>query len=408
MEKLFEMHLSLLASLPKNDFFRFQLDSIDWHEKSILLTGLRGVGKTILLHQYCTVKAGYKPVTDYLYILADSPFVAQKGLYNTVHEYFINYGGKAVFIDELQKFTGWQSEWKTILDIFREKQILVSGSSSLLLKETDADLKRRRAHYHMPPLSFREYLHLLYNIKLAPIPWHDIMQNSLEAAIAVGNAISQHPGLDNPSVIRLFREYLKQGQFPFIVDAKTSYLARMMETIIAVIEQDIGKLFSVEAESIDCLKKLISICAYSKPFTPNYVALGRELGMSKDTVKKFINYMEKSGLVNLIKTQPHKAIDIIHDKGKLFLSNTNYIHALNPNPDIGTIRETFFSQSTVDLHPCLHMKADFVIDDDVFEIGGPAKKGEQIAGLARSYLVKDDILTPSKGVIPLYLFGFRW
>jgi len=43
----------------------------------------------------------------------------------------------------------------------------------------------------------------------------------------------------------------------------------------------------------------------------------------------------------------------------------------------------------------------------VFEIGGKNKTKDQLKGLKEpGYVVKDDILHPLKGEIPLFLFGF--
>jgi hypothetical protein len=407
MEMIFEMHLNYLKSLPDIRFSRFLLDTIDWTENSILITGLRGVGKTVLVHQYFMSRAQYQPVKDYLYVLADSLPVAQKGLYNLVHDYFTNYGGKAVFIDELQKYDNWQVEWKTILDVFKHKKIVVSGSSSLLLNETDSDLKRRRAAYVLPVLTFREYLNLTTASVFTPIGYDEILSAPLAHCLAIEAAIANNRQIDNPAILRLFKEYLRRGQFAFCQETKSTYATRLAETINAVIEQDICKLFSLSGAAADVLKKLFAICVTADPFTPNYVNLAREIGLAKDTVKKYFQYLEKAGLIHIIRPRVSKTSDIVTDKGKVLASNSNYLFAANFQPKTGTVREVAFISSTIDLQPTLHQSADFAIGDGVFEVGGAAKSRRQVAKLTKAYVVKDDITLPSAGVIPLYLFGFR-
>ncbi len=50
---------------------------------------------------------------------------------------------------------------------------------------------------------------------------------------------------------------------------------------------------------------------------------------------------------------------------------------------------------------------DYRVNQHVFEIGGKNKTGRQIAeSHDPSFLVKDDILFPTKNVIPLFYFGF--
>jgi len=155
------------------------------------------------------------------------------------------------------------------------------------------------------------------------------------------------------------------------------------------------------------LKKLFAICVTADPFTPNYVNLAREIGLAKDTVKKYFQYLEKAGLIHIIRPRVSKTSDIVTDKGKVLASNSNYLFAANFQPKTGTVREVAFISSTIDLQPTLHQSADFAIGDGVFEVGGAAKSRRQVAKLTKAYVVKDDITLPSAGVIPLYLFGFR-
>jgi hypothetical protein len=52
-------------------------------------------------------------------------------------------------------------------------------------------------------------------------------------------------------------------------------------------------------------------------------------------------------------------------------------------------------------------EGDFQTKHQIFEIGGKSKTFEQIKDAKKpAFLVKDDILTSSKNVIPLYYFGF--
>jgi hypothetical protein len=322
-----------------------------------------------------------------------------------VAEYFNHYGGKAVFIDEIQKYDGWQRELKTLLDIFGDRKIVVSGSSSLLLNETDSDLKRRRASYELPVLSFREYLEMAYDCRVDAVSLSELLDRSYELAMALDQAIQTAPRMENPAIMRVYKEYLKQGQYAYCIDARSTYLTRLTETISAVIEQDICKVFGLPVSAIDSLKKMYTICAVSEPFTPNYMGLGRELGLSKDTVKKYFVYLAKAGLIRILKHDPKKISDIAKDKGKILVSNTNNLYAVSKAPKVGTMREVEFACATSAYSPSLGFEADFVIGDDHFEIGGPNKTRHQIGSREKSYLVLDDVTMPRKGMIPLYLFG---
>jgi hypothetical protein len=71
----------------------------------------------------------------------------------------------------------------------------------------------------------------------------------------------------------------------------------------------------------------------------------------------------------------------------------------------------FFIQSlqNADIEVFYSKQADYRTRHAVFEIGGKNKTREQLRELKEpSYLVKDDILQPLKGEIPLFLFGFLY
>jgi hypothetical protein len=84
---------------------------------------------------------------------------------------------------------------------------------------------------------------------------------------------------------------------------------------------------------------------------------------------------------------------------------------LGQQPSKGMERELFFIQSlqNADVEIFYSKQADYRTRQAVFEIGGKNKTKAQLKGLAEpSYLVKDDILDPLKGEIPLFLFGFLY
>ena len=77
---------------------------------------------------------------------------------------------------------------------------------------------------------------------------------------------------------------------------------------------------------------------------------------------------------------------------------------------IGTARETF---AVTQLRNAGHIVeygrkcGDFRVDGRyTFEIGGSDKGFAQIAGVADSYILSDDIETPTGSRLPLWLLGF--
>ena len=95
---------------------------------------------------------------------------------------------------------------------------------------------------------------------------------------------------------------------------------------------------------------------------------------------------------------------------KLYLENTNMLYALCSNsPEIGTVRETFALSNLSFGHKVEYgkEKGDFKVDGKyTFEVGGPDKGFSQIAGVKESYVLADDIESPSGRKIPLWMLGF--
>jgi hypothetical protein len=78
--------------------------------------------------------------------------------------------------------------------------------------------------------------------------------------------------------------------------------------------------------------------------------------------------------------------------------------------NIGTLRETFFANQIGLKHQLtLAPKGHFVVNDTyTFEVGGPSKSFQQIAGIKNSYLAVDEMPLGINNKIPLWLFGFMY
>jgi hypothetical protein len=77
-----------------------------------------------------------------------------------IAETFSMLGGKTIAFDEIHKYPDWSKELKSIYDTFPDLQILASGSSVLEIFKGSHDLTRRAICYHLPSMTFREYLKL--------------------------------------------------------------------------------------------------------------------------------------------------------------------------------------------------------------------------------------------------------
>ena len=120
--------------------------------------------------------------------------------------------------------------------------------------------------------------------------------------------------------------------------------------------------------------------------------------------------LEKAGLLALLSRQP-RSIGLLRKPDKIYLGNSNLMNALSPDPNIGTLRETFFYNQ---LHAAgnevlLASNGDFVINRKyTVEVGGASKTFKQIKGVENSYLAVDNTPIGDVNRIPLWLFGMMY
>jgi predicted AAA+ superfamily ATPase len=97
---------------------------------------------------------------------------------------------------------------------------------------------------------------------------------------------------------------------------------------------------------------------------------------------------------------------------RIYLGDPNIAHALaaTGEPDLGSLRETFFSRMLSSAHHItLGAKADFLVDGELtVEVGGKNKGAEQIVGTKNAFLALDELPVGSGRRIPLWLFGFLY
>ena len=95
---------------------------------------------------------------------------------------------------------------------------------------------------------------------------------------------------------------------------------------------------------------------------------------------------------------------------KLLPNNPNLFHLLCANPNLRSLRESFFVSQLSSQHQVhYHNQGDFIIDDEwVFEIGGAQKTLKQLAGNPKSYAAIDDVVAGDGKRVPLWLFGMGY
>jgi uncharacterized protein len=389
MQTLYQKFETLLHAT-STDFKRYLFDKIPWNSRMIGLIGPRGVGKTTMILQYIKENLDSKKA---LYVSADDLYFGDNRLYDLADDFHKN-AGEFLFIDEIHKYGEWSRELKNIYDSFPQLKIVFTGSSVLDILKGSSDLSRRALMYEIQGLSFREYLNLYHNYRFESYSLEQIINNEVKLK-----------GIEHP--LPLFHDYLQRGYYPFGIENELNL--RLGQIIIQTLETDIPQYANLTIGTSRKLKRLLSIIAESVPFKPNFSKISELIGVSRNSLDDYFSYLEKAGLIGQLRDET-KGIRSLGKVDKVYLDNTNIVSNLvGDKSNIGNLRETFFfNQMRLKNEIISSNKADFMINEYTFEVGGKNKKQNQIEQDGKSFIVKDDIEYGYRNVIPLWAFGMNY
>ena len=389
MKTLYQKFETLLQNTTI-DFKRYLYKNVSWDSRMIGIIGARGVGKTTMILQHIKYKLDSKKA---LYVSADDMYFSENRLFDLADDFYKN-AGEYLFIDEIHKYRDWSRELKNIYDSFPTLKVVFTGSSVLDILKGSFDLSRRAIIYTLQGLSFREYLKFFHNYEIEVFSLEQIVNNEAKLKNI------QHP-------LPLFKDYLKRGYYPFGIENEMNL--RLGQIIVQTLESDIPQYANLNVGTGRKLKRLLSIIAESVPFKPNFSKISQMIGVSRNSLDDYFSYMEKAGLIGQLRNETSG----IHGLGKIdkvYLDNTNIIFNLvGDKSNVGNLRETFFfNQMRVKNEVISSKKADFIIDNYTFEVGGKNKQQNQIEKDGKSFVVKDDIEYGYFNVIPLWAFGLNY
>ena len=400
MEELWNYHDNLIKNTSLLHY-RYLYNRMDWSVRMLGIKGPRGTGKTTMMLQH--VKHNFEPGdTQALYVTLEHPYFFTNSLYQFAGEFYLN-GGRHLYIDEVHKYENWSRELKVIYDGFPDLKIVFSASSALDIFRGEADLSRRAAVHELQGLSFREYLSIKDIATFEAIELTDLLHNARAHAVKISSELV---------ILPHFKDYLRNGYYPFHLEMQPAdYLQRLVQVINTVIDSDLSYIEGYSAEANKKVKKLLRVIAESVPFKPNLSEISRKTGVSRDIIYQYLGHLESARLVASLH-QSGKGVSTLQKPDKLFLDNPNLSHALYQQPELGNLRETFVLNQlrNAGLTTSLPDKGDFYLEENgiTLEVGGKNKEGKQIAGIENAWLVKDDIITATGRIVPLWLLGFLY
>lgn len=327
--KIDEYYLSMKRRLY---FYKFSpLVSNSTIKRATVLMGPRRVGKTVMIFHTIQqlIDDGVDPQKIF-YLSIETPIFNGIGI-----EALFNYCRKAVgkdddlrgfyvFFDEVQYLKGWEVHLKSLVDSYHHVKFVVSGSAAAALKLKSIESGAGRfTDFTLPPLTFHEYIHLK-NLENLIIPkkknWNEI---ELEVFDTINiDQLNQH-----------FLDYINFGGYPEVSlskDIQADPIRYIKSDIIdKVLLRDLPSLYGIQ--DVQELNSLFTTIAFNSGNEFSYDTLSVSSGVSKNTIKRYISYLEAAFLIRVV-----NRIDL---SGKKF-KRANYFKIYLTNP---SLRSALFS-----------------------------------------------------------------
>jgi predicted AAA+ superfamily ATPase len=267
--------------------------------RALVLMGPRRVGKTVMLfhsiQQLLTENVNPQKV---FFIGIDNPIYVHLSLEDILNLCKLSLNqedlnGCYVFFDEIQYLKDWERHLKVLVDSFPKTKFIVSGSAAAALKWHSTESGAGRfTDFMLPPLTFQEYIHL-----------KDMNHLMYDGKISYGeNQISYCLTHDIKALNKEFIHYLNFGGYPEVVLSEKiqSDMGRYVKNDIVdkVLLRDLPSLYGIK--DVQELNRFFTYIAYNTGNEFSYETMSKESGIQKDTLKKYLEYLEAAFLIKAL------------------------------------------------------------------------------------------------------------
>lgn len=318
--------------------------------RSVVLMGPRRVGKTVLIFHTINRLINDGVATDkILYISVDHPLYNNLSLddfidkFKTISALDLEKEDIYIFFDEIQYLKDWEVYLKKIVDTYPNIKCVASGSAAAALKlKSHESGAGRFTEFLLPPLSFYEYLLFwekeniidMGDLNDIGIFWKDRVKNSKD--------LNKH-----------FIDYLNYGGYPELALSETIRKNPQQfiksDIIDKVLLRDLPSLYGIA--DVQELNYLFTTLAYNTGNEVSLEELSKSSGVAKNTIKKYIEYLEAAFLIKTIHRIDKNAKRFTRTTAfKVYLTNPSIRAALfepinSDDDEMGSVIETaIFSQ----------------------------------------------------------------
>lgn len=320
-------------NMPRRAYFnQFEQLCSDWSvNRSVVLMGPRRVGKTVMLYHLVQqlLTRGTNP-RRILFITVENP------IYNNLSlETLFRYGREAmgaepdlngwyVIFDEIQYLKDWDVHLKSLTESYRQSRFIVSGSAAAALKYKSKESGAGRfTDFMLPPLTFYEFITMQQLNYLVQGSQIDFGKNKAQLYKAV----------DIKQLNKHFLDYINYGGYPEAIFSESvrSNPERFIrnDVVDKVLLRDLPGLYGIS--DVQELNSLFTTIAYNTAQEFSIETLSIQSGSPKNTIKKYLEYLEAAFLIKTIKR--------IDQSGKRF-QRDNFFKIYLTNP---SLRSALFS-----------------------------------------------------------------
>jgi len=266
-------------------------------KRAIVLMGPRRVGKTVMLFQLIQrlIDDGI-PARKICFLSIDAPIynnIALEELLGLCQKALNDKSNKDFYVlfDEIQYLKNWEVHLKSMVDFYPSSfRFIVSGSAAAALKlKSNESGAGRFTDFMLPPLTFQEYLHLKdlsYLVKYLP-----------------EEGSSEIPSIEDWQTFNdHFIQYINFGGYPEVIlneriQQDPGKFVRS-DIIDKVLLRDLPSLYGIR--DVQELNSLFNVIAYNSGNEFNLEGLAQESGVDKNTIRKYIEYLEAAFLIKKI------------------------------------------------------------------------------------------------------------
>jgi predicted AAA+ superfamily ATPase len=319
----------------------------------IAIKGPRQSGKTTLLKMLKDFLINEKNVDEdhIIYITFEDNEILYKFSENPkdfIRKYITDNKRYYFLIDEAQYCKDLGKKLKLIYDLFENIKIIITGSSSLELKnETAKYLVGRLLEFELYPLNFYEFL-LYKDQKIAKIyrEWNEKILNLLINNIDF--EIKKDVDIYINDLLKYLNEYIKFGGYPAIVTAKSEKekIFLLKNLINTYLDRDIVSFLNIR----DTIKfrRLITALSSLNGSLINIMQLANEVNSYFKEIIDLLDILEQTYIIRRIRPFHKNLVTELKKENKIYFVDTglrNYLinnfNDIEVRNDSGTLIENF-------------------------------------------------------------------